>query len=281
MKNILIATDFSKEAYCALFYATQLFAKENARFYIANFYGDEVRTTVYSVVNEEEYKKGAHLKLESQTAGTETLHRIIRDTELPAERFEIISSDRKLIKGIHGLIAAKDIDLVVMGTRKHQGTLNSIYGTHTTKLIESGLNCPVLVIPRELDYVAPVRIAFASDLRKAFGENLNLLKQLAFHFNSEITVVYDGEEGSLDQKQWEHYNQLKSYLTGVPVHLKYSYTHTEISRTLAEFVKRNEMDLLSMVYYKHTFSDNFFREPVVEKLDRHLSFPFLVLPEKS
>lgn len=281
MKNILVATDFSKEAYCALFYAAQLFGKENSKFYIANFYGDEIHTSVYSVVNEEEFKKGPQLKIKSQAGCTEAFHQVIRDSELPAERFEIISSDHKLIKGIHGLIESKHIDLVVMGTRKHHGTLKSIYGNHTTKLIESGLTCPVLVIPRELDYTPPVRIAFASDLRRAFGENLNLLKHLALNSNSEITVVYDGDEGSLNKEQWENYNQLKSYLNGVPVHLKYSYTHTEISRTLAEFVKNNDMDLLSLVYYKHSFSDNFFREPVVEKIDRHLSFPFLVLPEKS
>lgn len=282
MKNILIATDFSKEAYCALYYATQLFRDDDARFYISNFYGDEIHTSVYSIVNEEEFKKAPRLKMRSEAGCTETFHQIIRDTELDQNRFEIISSERKLIKGIENTIKERDIDLVIMGTKKHHGTLQSIYGTHTTKLIEKAISCPILVIPRELDYTPPLNIAFASELSRSFEENsFRLLKHLAKRFGSSITVVYDGEEGSLSKEQWKNFNELKAYFGDVPVHLEYSFTHIEISRTLAEFVKNHNMDLLSMIYYKHGFTENLFREPVVENIDRHLSFPFLILPAKS
>lgn len=282
MKNILIATDFSREAYCALYYATQLFKEEDTVFHIANFYGDEIHTSVYSIVNEEEFKKAPQLKISSQVACTETLHKIIRDSELGQERFEIISSEQKLIKGIERLIDEKDMDLVIMGTKKHRGTLQSISGTHTTRLIERAISCPILVIPGELDYITPLRIAFASDLNRKFEKiSFKFLKQLAEKFGSSITVVYDGEEGSLSKEQWKNFNELKSYFGEVPVHLEYSFTHIEISRTLAEYVKNNNMDLLSMIYYKHGFTESIFREPVVENIDRHLSFPFLILPEKS
>ena len=36
MKNILAATDFSNNAYCALFYATQLLKSKPCTFYILN-----------------------------------------------------------------------------------------------------------------------------------------------------------------------------------------------------------------------------------------------------
>ncbi|MDX1544888.1 MAG: universal stress protein [Christiangramia sp.] len=282
MKNILIATDFSREAYCALYYATQLFKEEDATFHIANFYGDEIHTSVYSIVNEEEFKKAPQLKISSQVGCTETLHKIIRDSELAQERFEIISSEQKLIKGIERLIDEKDMDLVILGTKKHRGTLQSIHGTHTTRLIERAIPCPILVIPGELDYITPLRIAFASDLNRKFEKiSFKFLKQLAEKFGSSITVVYDGEEGSLSREQWKNFNELKSCFGEVPVHLEYSFTHIEISRTLAEYVKNNNMDLLSMIYYKHGFTESIFREPVVENIDRHLSFPFLILPEKS
>ncbi|TBW30259.1 universal stress protein [Gramella sp. KN1008] len=282
MKNILIATDFSKEAYCALYYATQLFKEDDAQFYICNFYGDEIHTSVYSIVNEEEFKKAPRLGVSSRAGCTETFHSIIRDSELPKERFEIISSDQKLIKGIENLILEKNIDLVVMGTRKHKGTFESIYGTHTTKLIERAISKPILVIPRELDYKTPLHIAFASDLNREFKKgSFRFLKELAQSLGSSITVVYDGEEGSLSKEQWKNYNEFKSIFEEVPVHLVYSFTHIEISKTLAEYVKNNDMDMLSMIYYKHGFTESIFREPVVENIDRHLSFPFLILPEKS
>lgn len=282
MKNILIATDFSKEAYCALYYATQLFKEEDSIFHIANYYGEGIHTSVYSIVNDDEFKKVPQVKTESEVGCTETLHRIIRDSGLSSERFRVIASAQKLIKGIETSIVEEKIDLVIMGTKKHDGTLQSIYGTHTTKLIDKALCCPILVIPRELDYTPPVHIAFASELTREFNEcSFTFLRKLALNFNSRITVVYDGEEGSLSKEQWKNFNNLKALLEGVPLHLEYSFTHIEVSRTLAEFVKQNDVDLLSMIYYKHGFAENILREPVVEKIDRHLSFPFLILPAKS
>ena len=282
MKNILIATDFSKEAYCALYYATQLFREEDAKFHIANFYGDEIHTSVYSIVNEEEFTKTSKLRTRSEAGCTETFHQIIRDTDLDKDRFAIISSEQKLIKGIERTIRERDIDLVILGTKKHVARLGSIFGTHTTKLIERAVSCPILVIPRELEYTPPRNIAFASELTRKFDENsFSFLRDLAGKSGATITVVYDGEEGSLTKEQWNNFNDLKSYFGDVPVHLEYTFTHIEISRSLAEFVKKHDMDLLSMVYYKHGFAENIFREPVIENIDKHLSFPFLILPEKS
>lgn len=279
MKNILIATDFSKEAYCALFYATRLFQEENSKFYIVNFYGEKVHPSVYSIVNEEEYSRIPQYKKESETGCNETLHNIIRDSDLASERFEIISSEQKLLSGIKYLIPTLEIDMVVMGTRKHRGTLASITGTNTTHVIEKALLVPTLVIPRELEYIPPAHIAVASELLFEFNfEALKILRDIASKFNSRITVIHDGMETELSKRQWKNYDDFKEFFKGIPVHIEFSYPNIEISRTIAEFVKNKKVDLLCMEYYKHSLTSNLFREPVVEKLDRHLSFPFLILP---
>ncbi len=282
MKNILIATDFSKEAYCALFYATRLFQKENSKFYIANFYGEKIHPSVYSIVNEEEFSKTQQYKMESETGCNETLHNIIRDSSLESERFEVISSEQKLLKGIENQVPGLEIDMLVMGTGKHRGTLASISGTHTTNVIEKALLVPTLIIPRELEYTAPAHIAFASELLFEFNfEALQILREIALKFNSRITLIHDGMETELSKRQWKNYDDFKSFFEGVPVHIEFSYPNIEVSRTIAEFVKNKKVDLLCMEYYKHSLTGNLFREPVVEKIDRHLSFPFLILPAKS
>ncbi len=282
MKNILIGTDFSKEAYCALFYATQLFKDENALFYISNFYGDKIHTSVYSIINEEEFSKAPKLRTRSEAGCAETLHHIVRDTGLSADRFRIISSDQKLTKGIEDLVREKDIDLVVMGTRKHDRPIDSLLETNTTRIIDRSLPCPLLIVPREMDYKKPLKISFGSELIRPFCENsFKLLKDIALKFGSQITVVYDGEEGSLSKAQRQNYHDLKSFFEDVPVHFEYYSTHVEVSKTHSEYVKKNNVHHLSMIYYKHSFSSNIFREHVVEQIDRHLSFPFLILPAKS
>ena len=282
MKNILIATDFSREAYCALFYATSLLKDEKSKFYIANFFGDQIEATVYSIVNEEESLKKTQLKKDSYLACNETLHRIVRDSDLKSERFEIVSSEQKLLPGILNLIQKNDIGLLVMGTANHAGTLKSIVETNTTKIIENALNIPVLVIPRELDFKPLNHIAVASELIYEFNpESLKMVKAIAETYGSRITVIHDGKETEMSQRQWSNFNNFKSYFEGHEVALAFSSKHFEVSRSIAEFVKHNEVDMLCMEYYKHSFISNLFIEPVVEKIDRHLSFPFLILPAKS
>ncbi|WP_026935150.1 universal stress protein [Christiangramia echinicola] len=282
MKNILIATDFSSEAYCALFYASSLFKGGISKFYIANFFGEKIEASVYSIVNEAELRKKSLLKKDSELACKETLHRIVRDSDLNSDRFEIIPSEQKLLPGILNLIQNKDIDLLVMGTANHAGTLKSIVETNTTKIIEHALNIPVLIIPRELDFNPLYHIAFASELIYEFNpESIKTIKAIAEKSGARITVIHDGKETEMSQRQWKNYNSFKSNFEGLEVSLAFSSNHIEVSKSIAEFVKHNKVDMLCMEYYKHSFVSNLFIEPVVEKIDRHLSFPFLILPAKS
>ncbi|GAA4314684.1 hypothetical protein GCM10023115_28060 [Pontixanthobacter gangjinensis] len=280
MKNILVATDFSKEAYCALHYATRLFQEKDNKFYIVNFIGDKVQPTVYSGINEMEFSKLAKLKQDSEIECLSTKHQIVRDSEFSSDNFETISSENKLLPGIKDLIKTYQIDVVVMGTRKHSGTLASIQGTNTTRVIDKGIQVPLLIIPRELEYTEPKKIAFASELIYDYNfDALQELKDIALAHRSRIILVHDGDETEVSQRQWKNYNAFKSFFGEVPVELEFYHSHYEVSRTIAKFVKEKKMDMLSMAYYRHSAAGRLFREPTVEKIDRHLSFPFLILPQ--
>ncbi|MUP44430.1 universal stress protein [Gramella sp. BOM4] len=280
MKNILIATDFSKESYCALYYTAELFREGDTRFLIANFYGEAIHKSIYSLVNEEEFVRETKISHSAQENCTKVMHQVIRDTGLPKERFEVMYSEEKLESGIKELVKQHKIDLLVMATSKHEGSLSQLQDTHTTKIINKGLPCPILIVPREMDYKVPKKIAFASDLKRPIPEtSIKLFVALAEHFKSQVHVVYDGEEEGLSKKQWANFTNLKKLFPEDSVKLVTTFTHIEISRTIAEYVKNNKIDLLGMIYYKHSIAGNIFREPVVENIDRHLSFPFLILPE--
>ena len=282
MKNILIATDFSREAYCALYYATRLFQDEESTFYIANFFGEEIHASAYSIINDDEFSKIPRLRQDSEIASHEVFHHIVRDSGLNGKRFELISSEKKLVEGIEDLIKSHEIDLVVMGTRNHKGTLKSIAGTYTTNVIESALKVPLLIVPRELEFTPPSHLAFASELIFELNfEALKIFKEIALNFKAGVTVVHDGEETQVSQRQWKNYNAFKKYFEGVSVELEFFSSHIEVSRSIAKFIKNNKIDMLCMEYYQHSATGKLFREPVVEKLDRHLSFPFLILPAKS
>ena len=281
MKNILIATDFSKEAYSALYYATQLF-KEDNRYYIVNFLGDEIHTSVYSYVNEEELGKIPKLRQSSELKCMETFHQIVRDSGFNGDHFEIITSENKVVPGITEMIQSHAIDVVVMGTRKHSGLLHSAVGTYTTRIIKKAIPVPLLIIPREIEFSAPKNIAFASELTHDFNANsLAILRDIALMYNSRITLVHDGDETDTSSQQWNQYNAFKNFFEGLRVNLEFYPSHQEVSYTISRFIKEKNMHLLAMEYNKHTPGGWLFREPIVEKIDRHLSFPLLVFPQKQ
>lgn len=280
MKNILIATDFSREAYCALFYTIRLFMQETAKFHIVNFYGDSIQSSIYSLVNEEESVRTASLKEASETGCEETLHQVVRDSGLSPELFELHSSSLEIAEGIEEKLIQNKIDLLVMGTKQHKGLRETVFGTNTTRIIDKAISCPLLVIPRQLEYSRPGHIAFASELTRRFRfHSLRLLNEIASANKASISVIYEGEEGSLSREQWNNFNDLKVLMDDTPVHLEYFSSHTEISRSIAEFVKTRMVNMLCMIYYRHQLTETIFREPVIKNLDRHLSFPFLILPE--
>ncbi len=279
MKNILFATDFSEEAYCALYYASRLFEQEMCRFYITHFYGNEILTSAYGIVNEMEHKKTPALAQRSIEQCNEVKHRIKRDINLDNHQYEIISSRYKMDSEISFIATDRDIDLIVMGTKGHRGFMANWEKSNTSELIEKKVPCPILVVPKEINYKTPENISIASDLKKPFtAAHLQLLKELALLFNSDITVLYIGNEDLLESRQRANFNTLKSLLPGIEVKLECILSENEISKVVSDYVKNNSIDLLCMVYYKHPFTEKLFREPIIKNIDHHLSFPFLVFP---
>ncbi|MDT0684876.1 universal stress protein [Autumnicola psychrophila] len=282
MKNILFATDFSKEAYCALYYATRLFKNEECKFYISNFFGDKRDTSVYRIVNEEDYKLIPQLKAKSLEGCKEVMHNIVRDSGRENHQFEIFTSDQALVTALPAVVIKKNIDFVVMGTRGHSGVVDGFIGSNTSKLIEESLACPLLVVPKERDFTSPQKLALATEFRKPFSSAiLKPLIELATSFESSISIIYVGEEEELNKKQIENRNNLRKLLKGIDTHIIYLSSDEEISKTISDYIKTKGINLLSMIYYKHEFFEKIFREPVVKKIDHHLAFPFLVLPEEK
>lgn len=281
MKNILFATDFSEEAYAALFYTSHLFEKKDCKFYITHFYGNEIKISMYAILNEDEYEKLPGLAKKSRELCNEIKHRIQRDIDLPNHEYEIISSRDRMAEELPYIIKEKKIDLVVMGTKGHRGFMANWEKSNTANLIKKSLPCPILIIPKELSYADPRHIAIASDLRKPFKESqIKVLRELSKNFDSEITLLHVGSRHFLEPAQKENLNHLAEMLSENEIDIEYLKEEHEISRAISKHVKNNSIDLLSMVYYRQSPLERMFKEQVIEHIDFHLSFPFLILPEK-
>ena len=80
MKKILIPTDFSNNAYAALFYVVKLFSDEEVQFYLLHSFADSVSALTSRVDIGKSEKVLDNLYDNADEEGTKLIHRINLDS---------------------------------------------------------------------------------------------------------------------------------------------------------------------------------------------------------
>lgn len=282
MKRILVPTDFSNNAYNALFYATRLFQNQPCHFYILNTF--EVNTPI--LTSRLDTSKGdalfKKLKKESEEKLLETKHRITRDTEELQHHFETISISKELIETITKTVKSKKIDLVVMGTKGATGAKEIFMGSNTVKVIQSIKSCPILMIPDAFEFVKPMEIAFPTDFRRFYlEEELKPLVDMTKLFDANIRLFHIHEEEQLDELQEYNFTALKKYLKDINPTVHWISKFSKKSKLINDFIEDMDVDMLTMVNYKHSLMENITHEPVIKSIGFHPIVPFLIIPDAS
>lgn len=282
MKKILVPTDFSKNAYAALFYVSKLFSDETLHISILHSFGDEVGKLTSRVDIGRSDNIIEKLYRQSEEDGEQLLHQIRLDISKTAHTYEMISTPATLSKSINKLVATEGIELVVMGSKGRTGAEDVLMGSTTVKITKTLEGCPLLIVPREVDFVIPSHIGFASDYNEFYQlSKLKPLLQLVRQYNSTIHLAHVGKKSELDEKQQHNLEQFENDLTEFDTQFHWLQKNESISKTLHNFIDDSQIDLLALIYHKHTFIKQLFREPVVNKVGKHTHVPTLVIPIKS
>ncbi len=282
MKKILVPTDFSKNAYAALFYVTKLFSDEALQVTILHSFGDEVDKLTSRVDIGRSENMIEKLYRQSDEDGKALLHKIKLDTGKIPHTYEVISTPATLSKTINKLVATEGIDLVVMGSKGRTGAEEVLVGSTTERITKTLEGCPLLIVPREVDFVIPSSIAFASDYNDFYQlSKLRPIIRLVRQYNSTIHLVHVGAKNELNSKQHKNLEQYMNDLTEYDTEFHFITKGENVSKTLHDFIDNKNIDLLALVYHKHAFLKQLFREPVVSRVGKHTHVPTLVIPIKS
>lgn len=281
MKKILVPTDFSKNAYAALFYVSKLFSEEAVEITILHSFSDEVGKLTSRVDIGRSENIIQKLYDQSDEDGKQLLHKIKLDTKKQSHNYEIISTPAPLGKTINKLVASEGIDLVVMGSKGRTGAEDVLVGSTTVKITKTLQGCPLLIVPHEVDFVIPLNIAFATDYLEFYQlSKLKPIIRLVRQYNSHLHLVHVGLENDLEPKQQQNLEHFRNDLSEYDVEFHFVPKKGSISKTIHNFIDSNNMDLLSLVYHKHAFVKQLFREPVVSRVGKHAHKPTLVIPIK-
>jgi nucleotide-binding universal stress UspA family protein len=282
MKQILLPTDFSDNAWNALFTALKLYADVPCHFYllnahepgIANLLGDKGKQRLAVIYDS--MKEYSNQELNKVLDYLKKNHRNSKHT------FEKISRTDDLVSAIQEILLKKDMDMIIMGTKGATGAKEVFMGSNTVKVIKAIRNRPVMAIPESYDFQILGKVIFPTDFTQFFEPfELSPLVELTLLWKAHIAVFQVALEFQLSDSQKMNKTLLDKRLADTNHSFHEVKMKEDITKGIQDFAKEKEAGMIALIHYGHTFLEKLTREPVVKKVAFHSKIPLLVLPELS
>ncbi len=280
MKRILLPTDFSDNAWNALFTALKLHADVECHFYLLNAH----EPNFAKLLGDKGKKRLAVIYDSMEAYSQQELDNVLvylkQYHKNPKHTFEKISRTDDLVQATNEMILKKDIDIMILGTTGATGAKEVFMGSNTTKVIKSVRNRPIIAVPNAHNFQKLERIVFPTDFSKTFEPfELKALKELALLWKSEVLIFQVGQEFLMNDTQISNRERLIKELGTVKHSFHQTEFKTSVTDAIGDFLKEKEGDMIALIHYGHTFMEKLTGEPVIKKVAFHTQVPLLVLPE--
>lgn len=278
MKNILIPTDFSDNAWNAILYGMDLFKKTKCTFYIVNVHtiaGYSGEAAMYmtpevieeSILHENKEKLGKLLR-EIERLPTNTKH------SFHTEALYGFFTDH-----IKEQVKKKNIDLIIMGTKGASGLKAASLGSNTGNVITK-VPCAVLAVPEDARYSNPKEVGFPTDFQLHYDPKVmqQVRELLALHKSALRFLYVSSKKDDLSTVQAKNREFLTTYFAEIE-HSFHTLTGKKLDEAVQHFAESRELDMIVMVAKNLNFLERILFRPTVEKISYHTKIPFLVLHE--
>ncbi|SHJ30978.1 universal stress protein [Aquimarina spongiae] len=276
-RKILLPTDFSKNAWNAMTYAIELYKDEVCEFYILNTFNATGYALESMMVPEPGERFYEEAKKQSEMGLAKMLKGLSFRNENPKHQFFTVSQFNSLLEGIKDVIAKKDIELVVMGTKGDTDAASIVYGSNTILVMEKIRNCPVMAIPKEADFKKPKEIVFPTDYKTPFKRReLQHLMDIAKISGAVIRILHIVDADGLDEDQQNNKRLLEENFENLE-HSFHTLRNVDVQGGLSAFVESRDSDMVTFINRKHSFFGSIFSKPMVKNLGYHSRVPVLAL----
>ncbi|MFI1771607.1 universal stress protein [Thalassobellus citreus] len=278
MKNILIPTDFSENAWNAIEYALSFFSKSTCNFYIlhvntSNVLAYNENVPVFDDANVSSVLKHSSKKLLQQTV--KRIHK--RSLSNPNHKYYPIMDNNYIINSIRRQVTEKKIDYIVMGTRGASGIGKFAIGTNTGNVITK-VKCTTLVVPENAKYVDLKEIAFPTDFSFFYPtETIQPLADVVESCQAAVRVLNIKRDGiDLNEDQQKNKEFLGDYFNNNE-HSFHFLTNNHIEDALQKFVENRNINLIAMLAKNLNYFQKILFHPTTPKISYYTDVPFLVL----
>ncbi|MBP2831493.1 universal stress protein [Aquimarina sp. U1-2] len=276
-KKIVLPTDFSKNAWNAIQYATALYKDQKCDFYILNAFNATGYALESMMVPEPGERLYEEAKARSEQGLSKILERLTFKDEHNNHEFYMVSQFNSLLEAIKDIVDKEDIQMIMMGTKGITDALDVVFGSNTVTIMEKSRNCPVMAIPEDAVYEGLEEIVFPTNFRMSFKkrELLDII-EITKISNAAIRILYASNGEALNELQENNKKRLQEYFDGLThsIHTLYSL---DASSAVRCFVESRDSDLIAFFNRKHSFFGSIFSRPMVKNLGRYAKVPVLAL----
>jgi nucleotide-binding universal stress UspA family protein len=279
MKNILIPTDFSKNAWNAIKYGIALYHKTRCTFHIVHInpisYNSGGEAAMYASPELLEQ----NILMESKEKLKDLLKEIERLPLNTKHTFETTALYGFFTDHIKQEVTNRNIDLIIMGTKGATGLKAVSMGSNTGNVLTK-VRCAVLAVPEDAEYKTPREIGFPTDFQLSYGiKVLNHVKELAVMHNAALRFLYVSQKDKdLSDMQVKNKEFIKNYFMDNE-HTFHTLTIKNLDDAVQAFVESRDLDMLVMVAKNLNFLERILFKPAVERISYHTKIPFLIVHE--
>ena len=277
MKNILLPTDFSDNAYNAIEYAVQLFKNEDCTFHLLNTY-TPISYSMATLGSGFDTMMMAEVTRNNSENGLLEIEKKVKEKfNNPKHTFQRQSSFNILVNEIETLIETRNIDLIVMGTKGATGAQEIFLGTNTVFTIKKA-KCAVIAVPQGYIYEGPKKVLFPTDFKFSIeNKYLSILRAICEEHESVVRVlnVYLGRP--LESAHQITKDKLEDFFKPIP-YIFHEEENMDITDAVEEFQIKHTIDFLVMIQNKHSIFENLLFKPVINQMVYHTNVPIMVIP---
>lgn len=280
MLSILFPTDFSDNSINAIKYALEFFKYENVTFYFMNAYQKEFYDHDDLVSRELYQDVLKKVKEQSENNLNDLLQKVREISPNPRYTYHSISSYNSLVEEAKKIVEEKNIDLIVMGTKGKSDDRKLIFGSQTFQVLKY-VQCPVLAIPAHYTNTQPKRILFPTDYLIPYKRReLKLLCDLSASYRSTIDVVYVSKVSKLSLRQEDNRAFIEDTVCDTTINF-YTEQGTNVAKTIQDYIKKNNIDMLVMVNTQYSFLENMLFPSTIDKVSLDLQIPLLAMQNST
>ena len=274
MKTILVPIDFTQTAQKGLDYALMLTKNSASSIVLLNIWNlpethPSMSFTLHDVVREQNEK-----------AMQDLIEKIKSQVENKSLKLEGIVDTGNIVYLVKNTAKAINADLIVMGTEGASGFKEVFIGSNAGGVMEHA-PCPVLAVPNEIKIRMPEKILFATNFEVQDISRLKKLITWFKPFKCSFSIIHVGDQQHRDLNDFEDFI-ITAREKIAPESFNYSYLSNEnVQQGIEEYIKENNIDLISMSARKHTFFQQLFNRSLTKKIAYHTSVPLISFPVEN